>query len=114
MRCAARFKLMEVDKCGPEYRNDLASSADRPAVDPYLENKKGDCFTCVSFEDDAVDFLSITCPTCWQSFEIDMPAYSPQEIVMVTDCEICCRPMQVTIDWPNPEDEPIINVERES
>ncbi len=61
-----------------------------------------------------MDFLNITCPTCWQSFEIDLPGYSPQEIVMVTDCEICCRPMQVTIDWPSADDDPVVSVDLES
>jgi hypothetical protein len=61
-----------------------------------------------------VEFLSITCPTCWQTFEIDLPGHSSQEIEMVTDCEVCCRPMQVTISWPDPGEEPVVNVDSES
>lgn len=61
-----------------------------------------------------MDFLSITCPTCWQTFEIETPPYDSQGTVMVTDCEICCRPMQVRVDWPHEEEVPEVSVELES
>jgi len=61
-----------------------------------------------------MDFLDITCPTCWQSFEIELPPYNPQGVELVTDCEICCRPMQVRLDWLSEQEAPEVSVESES
>ena len=42
------------------------------------------------------DSLSLSCPHCGESFTI---AFDPSEgsSEFTTDCEICCRPMKVTI-----------------
>ena len=40
---------------------------------------------------------SIQCPYCGQSFEIVIdPSVASQQFV--TDCEICCRPMEVRVE----------------
>lgn len=40
---------------------------------------------------------SITCPYCGQSFElvIDLSAGNQR---FTTDCEVCCRPMEVNVE----------------
>lgn len=44
-----------------------------------------------------MDFCAVTCPTCFESFEIPMPAPDEQPAELDYDCEICCRPMVVVI-----------------
>ena len=39
------------------------------------------------------DFASITCPTCFQTFDVPAPALSEVPAELDYDCEICCRPM---------------------
>jgi hypothetical protein len=39
----------------------------------------------------------LTCPYCGQSFEIALDT-SVRSQRFTTDCEICCRPIQVTAD----------------
>jgi hypothetical protein len=41
-------------------------------------------------------FLTITCPHCGEDF--DLP-FDPTEgsVELVVDCEVCCRPMTVTV-----------------
>ena len=58
-----------------------------------------------------MELLGIIFPTCEQTLEIDLSGHSFQEIEMVTDCEVCCRPMQVTINRPDPGQNPVVNVE---
>jgi phage terminase large subunit GpA-like protein len=43
------------------------------------------------------DALSISCPHCGESFSL---AFDPSEgsAEFVVDCEICCRPMVVTLE----------------
>lgn len=40
---------------------------------------------------------SITCPYCGQSFEIVIDTSLPEQR-FTTDCEICCRPFEVTAE----------------
>jgi ribosomal protein S27E len=42
------------------------------------------------------DFLAITCPHCGEEFEV---SFDPGEggAEFITDCEICCRPITVTV-----------------
>jgi hypothetical protein len=41
----------------------------------------------------------VTCPYCGEEIElaVDPGGGSPQEYV--EDCEVCCRPMQLTVRW---------------
>lgn len=39
---------------------------------------------------------SIQCPFCGQCFELAIDTTQPEQR-FTTDCEICCRPMQVTV-----------------
>jgi hypothetical protein len=42
------------------------------------------------------EFLAITCPHCGEDFEI---SFDPSEgdAEFITDCEVCCRPMTVSV-----------------
>lgn len=43
------------------------------------------------------DEATITCPFCWQSFIIVIDT-SLESQTFTTDCEICCRPFEVTVE----------------
>jgi len=40
----------------------------------------------------------VTCPTCFESFEIPIPGSEEQPTELDYDCEICCRPMVIVIE----------------
>jgi hypothetical protein len=40
--------------------------------------------------------VEIQCPFCWQSFEIVVEATTDSQC-FTTDCEVCCRPLEVVI-----------------
>ncbi len=56
----------------------------------------------------------VICPYCWQSIEVELPAYDPQPVMLTTDCEVCCRPMRITYSWESPQAAPYIEVDPES
>jgi ribosomal protein S27E len=42
------------------------------------------------------NFLAITCPHCGEDFEVSFdPSEGDAEFII--DCEVCCRPMTVTV-----------------
>ncbi len=53
------------------------------------------------------DAASITCPFCGQSFELVLDT-SVESQRFVTDCEVCCRPFEVTAEC---EDGEILSVD---
>jgi hypothetical protein len=40
---------------------------------------------------------SVTCPTCFETFYIQLPPIDEQPAEWDYDCEICCRPMMIRI-----------------
>ena len=44
-----------------------------------------------------LDEKSIQCPYCWESFEIMVDPSEGDDQSFVYDCEVCCRPIDVTI-----------------
>ncbi len=40
---------------------------------------------------------SIQCPFCGQEFEVFLDTSQPSQ-TFTTDCEVCCRPLQVTAE----------------
>ncbi len=58
--------------------------------------------------------MVITCPHCWQAIDIEEPLYDEQPTSFVTDCEVCCRPIVVSITWASTHEPPDISVEPES
>lgn len=42
-----------------------------------------------------MELVSITCPTCFESFEILSPPPSELPTEIDYDCEICCSPMMI-------------------
>lgn len=58
---------------------------------------------------------TITCPYCWQTIAIEIPERSAIAVELVTDCEVCCRPILVTAWWEDPDyAEPSLTVEPEN
>lgn len=45
-----------------------------------------------------MNFCSVTCPTCFESFEIALPGPDEQQAELDYDCEVCCRPMVIWIE----------------
>jgi len=41
-------------------------------------------------------FLTVTCPSCFQEFEIAAPGVDELPAELDYDCEICCRPMVIS------------------
>lgn len=56
---------------------------------------------------------TITCPHCWEIIDFDPPGYDPVPVKLVIDCEVCCRPIVVTMNWEASLDDPVIDVEPE-
>jgi Cysteine-rich CPXCG len=54
------------------------------------------------------DSIEVQCPYCfeWQELDLD-PGTSGS---FVQDCDVCCRPWQVFLQWQ--DDEPFVTVER--
>ena len=44
------------------------------------------------------DLSPVTCPTCFEVFEVAMPHPDELPTEFDYDCEICCRPMVITFD----------------
>lgn len=40
-----------------------------------------------------MEFAHVTCPTCFESFEVAVPPPEEMPTEVDYDCEICCRPM---------------------
>jgi hypothetical protein len=47
--------------------------------------------------------LSVTCPTCFEQFDIPSPPISETPCEVDYDCEVCCRPMLVSI-WADDDE----------
>ena len=43
-----------------------------------------------------ISFAPVTCPQCGESFDLALDA-GEGNAEMIVDCEICCRPMTVTV-----------------
>ena len=42
-----------------------------------------------------MDLAEVTCPTCFETFEVAMPHPDEMPTEVDYDCEICCRPMVI-------------------
>lgn len=40
-----------------------------------------------------MEFAEVTCPTCFEVFEVALPHPDETPVEVDYDCEICCRPM---------------------
>ena len=43
----------------------------------------------------AMNTAEVTCPTCFETFEVPAPHESEVPCSVDYDCEVCCRPMQI-------------------
>ncbi len=59
----------------------------------------------------ASETVSVLCPYCGESVELLIDTTLPHQ-QYVEDCEVCCRPMVVTIDAT--ADEPVVDVTSEN
>ena len=48
-------------------------------------------------------FITITCPSCFEDFEVAVPPREELPAELDYDCEICCRPMVIHIDFDGDE-----------
>jgi phage FluMu protein Com len=42
-----------------------------------------------------MEFAEVTCPTCFEVFEVAVPSPDEMPTEVDYDCEICCRPMTI-------------------
>jgi phage FluMu protein Com len=42
-----------------------------------------------------MEFAEVTCPTCFEVFEVAMPHPDETPTEVDYDCEVCCRPMVI-------------------
>jgi len=45
-----------------------------------------------------METIELTCPTCFQRFEITAPPEAELPARFDYDCEVCCRPMEVCVE----------------
>jgi len=43
-------------------------------------------------------FATVTCPSCFQQFQIAAPPLNELPAELDYDCEVCCRPMVISIE----------------
>ena len=41
----------------------------------------------------------VTCPTCFELFSVPVPSREETPTEVDYDCEVCCRPMVVALDY---------------
>lgn len=56
------------------------------------------------------NFVSIQCPFCWETFEIQVFTEDGLEQEFVTDCEICCHPMSLHINFEDELSSPQVTI----
>ena len=44
-----------------------------------------------------MEAAAVTCPTCFEVFEVVIDDSGESTFQMDYDCEICCRPMTITV-----------------
>lgn len=64
--------------------------------DSYLNQKAAYTGTsgCVSLPS-LMHTTPVTCPSCFQEFEVPSPSYNEVPCDVDYDCEICCRPLRI-------------------
>jgi len=45
-----------------------------------------------------MDTATVTCPTCFEQFEVPAPAPEETPCEVDYDCEVCCRPMTIRFE----------------
>ena len=45
-----------------------------------------------------MELVSVTCPSCFEVFEVAVPGPGERPAELDYDCEICCRPMVIAVD----------------
>jgi hypothetical protein len=45
---------------------------------------------------DLLNYESVQCPYCWQSFEVEVDG-SVEEQSYIEDCQVCCQPVQINV-----------------
>jgi phage FluMu protein Com len=46
-------------------------------------------------QDCGMEFAEVTCPTCFEVFEVAVPHPDEMPTEVDYDCEVCCRPMVI-------------------
>jgi hypothetical protein len=45
-----------------------------------------------------MEFAQVTCPTCFEVFEVAVPHPAELPTEVDYDCEVCCRPMVIVFN----------------
>lgn len=62
-----------------------------PVIDPSREG------STASADGDAVRFMTIQCPYCGEPFETQVDA-SAGSSSYIEDCQVCCRPIELSLE----------------
>jgi hypothetical protein len=54
----------------------------------------------------------VTCPYCFESFSVQVDPSEGDHQSWVWDCEVCCRPIDVSVSWDEDADTYLTNAER--
>jgi hypothetical protein len=49
-----------------------------------------------------MEWATVMCPACWQKQEVEVEMAAEEHVEMITDCEVCCRPMALNC-WRGPD-----------
>ena len=44
-----------------------------------------------------MELATVTCPSCFETFEVAVPPPAELPAELDYDCEVCCRPMLITV-----------------
>lgn len=51
-----------------------------------------------------MEFGEVTCPSCFEMFEVCLPGYGELPAEVDYDCEVCCRPLIISF-WEDEDGE---------
>jgi len=53
--------------------------------------------------------IPVCCPSCFETFEVPAPGLGEVPCDIDYDCEICCRPMRVSL-WADDSEEDAVSI----
>ena len=55
--------------------------------------------------------FQVSCPFCMEPIWMEFYIQDGEKQEMITDCEVCCRPIKYSVDFSDPEN-PTLNSDR--
>lgn len=48
-----------------------------------------------------IEHIEVACPTCFESINVEIDKSTGEKLSFVYDCEVCCRPMEISLSLRN-------------